>query len=78
VLFVLHLFTMALGLALMAVYLVDLFRNPDLVDRQDLRIMWVVLVVVLSGLAMPVYWWLYLRPGSDAFQRRQLAMQPAF
>jgi hypothetical protein len=37
VLLALHLFTMVLGLALMAVYLIDVFHNPDLVDRQDLR-----------------------------------------
>jgi hypothetical protein len=55
---------------MMAVYLVDVFRNPDLVDRQDMRIMWVVLVVVLSGFAMAVYWWLYLRPSSESFSRR--------
>ena len=33
VLLALHLFTMVLGLALMAVYLIDVFHNPDLVDR---------------------------------------------
>ena len=70
VLLALHLLTVGLGFALMAVYLVDVFRNPDLLDRQDFRIMWVVLVIVLGAFAMAVYWWLYLRPGSESFSRR--------
>ena len=36
-----------------------------------MRILWVVLVIILNGFAMAVYWWLYLRPGSAAFHRRQ-------
>jgi hypothetical protein len=75
VLVVLHLFTMLVIFALMAVYLIDVFRNPDLVDKQDMRTMWVVLVITLNGLAMPVYWWLYLRPGSNAFHRRETVGQ---
>jgi hypothetical protein len=73
VLIVLHLFTMILSFGLLALYLVDVFRNPDLLSRQDLRIMWVVLVIALGGFAMLVYWWQYLRPASDSFHRRQTA-----
>jgi hypothetical protein len=72
-LIVLHVFTMLLSFALLALYLVDVFRNPDLLSRLDLRIMWVVLVVALGGFAMLVYWWQYLRPGSESFHRRQTA-----
>jgi len=71
VLLVGHAFTLALTFALIPVYLIDVLRNPDLALRQDQRILWAVLAVVLSGYAMVVYWWLYLRPGSDSFQRRQ-------
>jgi hypothetical protein len=63
--------------ALMAVYLVDVIRNPDLLDKQDMRTMWIVLVIILNGFAMPVYWWLYLRPGSESFHRRRTARQNA-
>lgn len=69
----LHIFTMLLSFGLIALYLVDVFRNPELTDRQDLRIMWTVLVIVLSAFAMLVYWWQYLRPGSESFNRRQIA-----
>jgi hypothetical protein len=69
-----HAFTLAVTVALIPVYVVDVLRNPDLATKQDMRILWVVLAVVLSGYAMVVYWWLYLRPGSDAFQRRQTAV----
>ena len=68
--FALHHFTIVLGLALLVVYLVDVFRNPDLEDEQDLRIMWVLLVVLAGPFAMPVYWWLFLRPGSASFAAR--------
>jgi hypothetical protein len=67
---VLHLLTMGLGVALMVVYLVDVFHNPDLAHQESARIMWVVLIVFVSGFAMVVYWWMYLRPRGQSFQKR--------
>ena len=67
---ILHIFTILLSIALIAVYLVDVFRNQELQDRQDMRTLWIVLIIVVGGFAMPVYWWLYLRPGGEAFSRR--------
>ena len=72
-LFGLHLFTIVLGFALLAVYLVDVFRNPDLEEKSDMRIMWVLLVIFAGPFAMPVYWWLFLRPGSASFAGRATA-----
>jgi hypothetical protein len=40
IIFVLHLMTILVSLGLLVVYLVDVFRNPDLVDKQDKRILW--------------------------------------
>jgi hypothetical protein len=69
----LHLFTMLLTFVLLAIYLVDVFHNADLAATQDRRTMWVVLLIVLNAFAMTVYWWTYLRPGGESFQRRQPA-----
>ena len=69
----LHVLTMGISFGLLALYLVDVLRNPDLLSRQDLRIMWVVLVIVLGGFAQLVYWWEHLRPASESFRRRQAA-----
>ena len=66
-----HIFTILLSIGLIAIYLVDVFRNGELREKQDVRTMWIVLIIVVGAFAMPVYWWLYLRPGSDAFRRRQ-------
>ena len=66
---VLHVLTMLLGLALLAVYVVDVVRNPRL-EGTDMRTVWVLLVVLVAPGAMPVYWWLHLRPGSESFRAR--------
>jgi len=61
VLLVAHLLTMGLSLALLGAYVFDVFRNPRV--QEDLRVLWVVVVILANALAMPVYWALYLRPG---------------
>jgi len=66
---VLHLLTILLGFVLLAVYVVDVVRNPRL-EGSDMRVVWVLLVVLMGPAAMPVYWWLHLRPGSEAFRSR--------
>jgi len=66
----LHLLSMAITLAVLVVYLIDVFRNPDLHESQDRRTMWVVLIVVVAPFATPVYWWMFLRPASASFRRR--------
>ena len=66
---VLHLLTILLGFVLVAVYVVEVVRNPAL-EGSDMRVVWVVLVVLLAPGAMPVYWWVHLRPGSESFRSR--------
>ena len=58
-LLVLHVATMLLMFGLLAVYAIDIFRNPAV--REDRRVMWLVLVLFLNIGAMPVYWWHYMR-----------------
>lgn len=70
VLALLHVFTFLLILALIGIYLVDVFRNDSLRVEQDARAVWAVVIVLFGMFAMPVYWWLYLRPTSDAFRER--------
>lgn len=57
-LFVVHMFTILLIIALMAFYIVQVVRT-DCLD-QTTRIIWVVLLCMLGMLAMPVYWYLYI------------------
>lgn len=70
VLALLHVFTFLLILALIGTYLVDVFRNDRLREEQDDRAVWAVVIVLFGVFAMPVYWWLYLRPTGDAFRER--------
>lgn len=58
-LFVLHIATMLLMFGLLAIYAIDIFRNPAV--REDRRVMWLVLVLFVNIGAMPVYWWHYMR-----------------
>ena len=59
--FVVHIATMMLLFALMATYLIHLFRNDRLAP--DRRILWAVVLLLFGVFAFPVYWWLHVRPG---------------
>ena len=59
----LHLLTMLVTLALIVIYVIDVFRNPR-VDP-DHRILWLILILLGGIVAMPVYWWLHMRPVSS-------------
>ena len=61
--FRLHLLVMALIVALMAFYIVHLFRS-DLV-ASDKKALWAVVLFLGNLLAMPVYWYLYMWPRSS-------------
>jgi H+/Cl- antiporter ClcA len=52
--------TFLLIAALLAIYLADAHRNRRVPDER--RTPWAVALVMASVVAMPVYWWLYLRP----------------
>ena len=64
VLIALHLLTMIVTLALIVIYAIDVFRNPR-VDP-DHRVLWLILILLGGIIAMPVYWWLHLRPSPAA------------
>jgi hypothetical protein len=55
----LQLATTFLIVALLVVYLRDAYRNPRLTAAR--RRFWTVVLFVGSTVAMPVYWWLYVR-----------------
>ena len=56
--------TFVLIAALLVIYLADAHRNRRL--PEDRRTPWAVALVMASVVAMPVYWWLYLRPTAHA------------
>lgn len=61
VLFGLHLATMVVVALLLVVFIVDCYRSPRVPD--DRRTLWAVILFLGNLLAMPVYWWIYVRPG---------------
>jgi ATP-dependent Zn protease len=58
VLFVVHLFTILLIMALMAYYIVQVVKTDRL--DQTMKILWTVLICMVAIGAMPVYWYLYI------------------
>jgi ATP-dependent Zn protease len=58
VLFVVHMFTILLIMALIAFYIVQVVRTDRL--DQTMKILWTVLICMVGMGAMPVYWYLYI------------------
>lgn len=58
VLTLLHVLTMFVIMALMIIYIVDVFRN-ERVDK-DKKVLWAVVLFMGNVIAMPVYWYLYI------------------
>ena len=56
----LQLATTVLIVGLLVTYLRDAYHNPRLTTAR--RRFWTVVLFVGSTVAMPVYWWLYVRP----------------
>jgi len=61
--FAVHIATIILMLALMATYLVHVFRTDQLAS--DRRVLWALVLLLFGIFGFPVYWWLYVRPGAD-------------
>jgi hypothetical protein len=53
-----HLGTMLIMVALLAFYIVHVFKNPALAG--DKRVLWAVVLFMGNVIAMPVYWFLYV------------------
>ena len=69
-LFRIHLGAMLLIFALIAFYIVYLFRT----DRvpQDKKALWAVVLILANTLAMPVFWYFYIwRPAPASTSRRE-------
>lgn len=54
----LHLFTMLLGLALTAFYVINVFINVHV--PQEKKALWAVIIFLGGPIAWPVYWYLYI------------------
>jgi hypothetical protein len=64
-LFVVHMFSVMLILALLPIYVVLAVKREQF--DQTTRIVWIILICMMGNLAMPVYWYLYV--WSDAQTR---------
>ncbi len=58
VMFVLHISFMLLAWVLIAIYIINVFKN-DLVDK-DKKALWAVVLFLGNIFAMPIYWYLYI------------------
>ncbi|MGD8998807.1 MAG: hypothetical protein PVF75_00210 [Granulosicoccaceae bacterium] len=57
-LFIAHLATMLLIMALIVTYLVVLFRSTSI--EQNMKILWTILLLFFGVFAFPVFWYLYI------------------
>jgi hypothetical protein len=48
-------------------YVVHAWRSPR-IDK-DQRTLWVLVLLLGAPIAMPIYWWLYVRPGGTSRER---------
>jgi hypothetical protein len=53
-----HVGTMLLMVALMAFYIMHVFKNPALKD--DRRVLWAVVLFMGLPFSAPIYWWLFI------------------
>lgn len=56
--FILHFLTMILVIALLIIYIVDLFRNDRV--QKDMKPLWAIVILLGGIIAMPIYWYLYI------------------
>jgi len=71
----LHIGTMVLIIALLIVYIRDAYSNPRLDDNK--RVFWAVVLFLGNMIAMPIYWWVYLRREPDRSATHSGSSTPA-
>lgn len=70
----LHVFTMVLLLGVTVLYVIDVFRNPRV--KSDQRVLWLIVLLLGGLIAMPIYWWIYVRGSDDAVRGPGTAARP--
>ena len=63
VVMVLHISTILLMFALIAIYLIILFKSQDF--PQDKRILWVLVILFFGIFSMPVFFWVHIWPRGE-------------
>ena len=58
VIFPLHILTGFLNLGLTVFYVVHAIKHID--PKNDMRVIWIVILIVASIIANPIYWYLYI------------------
>ena len=74
----LHLLTMLGIFALLAIYMVNVFRNDRV--TKDMKVLWAVVIFMGGMIAMPVYWYLYIwrdTPDPISWPSKRQALGPA-
>jgi intracellular septation protein A len=71
----LHITTMLIILAAAVAFVIHAWRNSH-IDK-DQRMLWVLVLLLGAPIAMPIYWWLYVRHGgTQRAPESQLASSP--
>ena len=74
-LFALHIATMLIIIGLLIFYVVHAYRSPRV--PEDRRVLWTILLLFGSMVAMPIYFWLYIRPADAQNPRSVTGFQPS-
>ena len=56
--FVLHIFTMVWMVGLLVFYIINVFKTR--VIRDNMKILWAIVIFFGGPIAMPIYWYLYI------------------
>ena len=57
--FLIHMLTITGALGLAAFYIVDMFKHDRV--KNDMRVAWLLLLVLLAVFTLPVYWYLHIK-----------------
>ena len=59
-----HIFTLLLTVALIVFYIVALYQNNRI--KGNSKMLWTISLLMLNVIAMPCYWWIYIKPSTNA------------
>ena len=73
--FIPHIATILLMFALMAFYILHVFKNGALKD--DRRVLWAVVLFIGLPVSAPIYWWFYVWPRASSKSPSNQSLEPS-
>lgn len=68
-LFAMHISVMVLIIVLLVIFIKDAYGNPRVDENK--RAFWAIVLFLGNAIAMPIYWWLYIKASGKAPTRIQ-------